>query len=104
VKTQYINFTTKSNSLIEMDIRDVNELMTSSKQAKLLGLTINSTLTGETHVENVINKLCTACYMIRNRRPFVSINTLKIIYYSYFHSLMTYSLIFRVIRHILTWF
>jgi hypothetical protein len=32
--------------------------------------------------------------MIRNIKPFMSVNTLKIIYYSYFHSVMTYDLIF----------
>jgi hypothetical protein len=57
-------------------------------------LSINSTLTWETHIENVINKLGIACYMIRNIKPFISANTLKIIYYSYFYSVMTYGLFF----------
>jgi hypothetical protein len=32
-------------------------------------------------------------YMIRNLKPMVSITTLKSVYYSYFHSIMTYRLI-----------
>jgi hypothetical protein len=32
--------------------------------------------------------------MIRAIKPYMSINTLKIIYFSYFHSVMTYGLIF----------
>jgi hypothetical protein len=32
--------------------------------------------------------------MIRSIKPFMSRNTLKIIYYSYFHSVMTYGLIY----------
>jgi hypothetical protein len=34
--------------------------------SKFLGLTITSTLTWETYIDSVKNKLCTACYMIRN--------------------------------------
>jgi hypothetical protein len=32
--------------------------------------------------------------MIRNIKPFMPVNTMKSIYYSYFHSVMTYGLIF----------
>jgi hypothetical protein len=45
-------------------------------------------------VEELINKLRSACYMIRNIKPLMSINTLKIIYHSYFHSVMTYGVIY----------
>jgi hypothetical protein len=48
-ENQCINFTTKKNRLIERDIGDVSELITNSKQAKFLGLTINSTLTWKTY-------------------------------------------------------
>jgi hypothetical protein len=32
--------------------------------------------------------------MIRNIKPFMPVNTMKTIYYSYFHPVMTYGLIF----------
>jgi hypothetical protein len=67
--------------------------ITNSKDIRFLGLIIENSLTGESHIEEVIKKLSTACYMIRNIKPFVSINILKIIYY-YFHSVMMYSLIY----------
>jgi hypothetical protein len=35
-----------------------------------------------------------ACYAIRAIKPFVSLNVLKIIYFSYVHSLMSYGIIF----------
>ena len=31
---------------------------------------------------------------MRSIKPYVTINTLKMIYYSYFHSVMTYGLLF----------
>jgi hypothetical protein len=94
----------KNNRVIERDIRNVSKFITSSNHTKFLGLTIDRTLTWERFIENVINKLCTVCYMIGNIKPFMSVNTLKFIYYSCFHSVMTYSLISGVIRDMLIWF
>jgi hypothetical protein len=54
-------------------------------------------LTWEGHIEEVIKKIkkfSTACYMLRNIKPFVSTNILKIIHYSYFQSVMTYGLMY----------
>jgi len=34
------------------------------------------------------------CYVMRLVKPYVTANTFKVIYYSYFHSIMTYGLIF----------
>jgi hypothetical protein len=93
-KMQYINFIIKNNTLTERDMGDISSLITSFNDTKFLRLTIDSTLTWERHIKNVINKLCTACYMIRNIKPFMSVNTLKIVYYSYFHSVMNFGLIF----------
>ena len=39
-------------------------------------------------------KLNSACYVMRSIKPYVATNTLKMIYYSYFHSIMTYGLLF----------
>jgi hypothetical protein len=80
VKTQYINFISKNNRLIQREIGDISEIITSTKQVKFLGLTITSTLTWETYIDNVKNKLCRACYMIRNIKPFMPVNTMKGIY------------------------
>jgi hypothetical protein len=38
-------------------------------------------------------KLNSVCYLIRNITPYMSLNTLKMMYYSFFHSVMTYGLI-----------
>jgi hypothetical protein len=46
------------------------------------------------HIEEIKKKLSSACYMIRNMKPIMSIITLKNVYYSYFHSIMTYGLIY----------
>jgi hypothetical protein len=51
-------------------------------------------LTWEGHIEEVIKKLSTACYMLRNIKPFIYTKILKMIYYSYFHSVVTYVLMY----------
>jgi hypothetical protein len=38
--------------------------------------------------------LCKACYLMRVIKPIMPIETLKVVYYSYFHSLLTYGIIF----------
>ena len=45
-------------------------------------------------MKDIKNKLRSACYVMRLVKPYVKANTLKVIYYSYFHSTMTYVLIF----------
>jgi hypothetical protein len=39
-------------------------------------------------------KLNKACYIARAMKPFLSLNSLKIIYHAYFYSVITYGLIF----------
>jgi hypothetical protein len=51
-------------------------------------------MTWHGHIKDLIKKLNTACYMIRNVKQIVSMETLKSVYYSYFHSVMTYGIMF----------
>jgi hypothetical protein len=91
-QTYYINFT--SIYKVERDLRDLGAIITSADYTKFLALIIEYSITWERHIDEVIKKLCRACYMIRNIKPIVSMNTLQSIYHSYFHSVMTYGLMF----------
>ena len=51
-------------------------------------------LSGKNHAEQITHKLSAACYAVRLVKPFMSQETLKIVYYAYFHSIMNYGLIF----------
>jgi len=62
-------------------------------ETKFLGLFINSNLSWKTHIECIKSTLSSACYAMGTVKPYISINTLKIIYYSYFHSIMTHGLL-----------
>ena len=55
---------------------------------EFLGLYINNNLSSKIRIESIKNKLSSACYVIRLVKPYVTANTLKVIYYSYFHSII----------------
>jgi hypothetical protein len=75
IKTYYINFTIKNK--VEKDTGDLGTIITTTNYTRFLGLTIQYSLTWERHIDDIIKKLCTACY-IRNIKPVVSMNTMHL--------------------------
>jgi hypothetical protein len=69
-------------------------LISSTSNLKVLGLIIGNTLTWKGHIEMIVPKLSAASFAVRAIKPFVSGDTLMMIHYSYFHSIMNYGLIF----------
>jgi len=61
---------------------------------KFLGITLDNTLTWKTHIDTIIPKLSFTCFAIEAVRPFLFQESLKRVYYSCFHSIMTYGIIF----------
>jgi hypothetical protein len=92
IKTNHINFTAKIK--VHRDMGDIGTVITSTDHTKFLGLTLEYAMTWERRIEEVIKKLSIACYMIININPVVSMKTLISIYHSYFHSAMSYGLMF----------
>ena len=58
-----------------------------------MGIIIESSLTWKEHVFPLVPKLSEACYLMRVVEPIMSIDSLKSVYYSCFHSLVTYRII-----------
>ena len=98
-KTQYVQFMTKSTSVNEICIGYNNTFITNTSNTEFLGLVITNSVTWNDHVTQLILKLSKACYVLRCIRPFMSQDALKSVYYSYFHSLITYSIILGVILY-----
>jgi len=59
-----------------------------------LGLTLGSTLSWKTHIDQLSSKLNAACYVIRCLKSVISIKNLSTIYFSYVHSIIAYGIIF----------
>jgi hypothetical protein len=51
-------------------------------------------LSWKNHIDELTVKLSKACYTVKSLRPFVSHESLRTIYYSYFHTVMSYGIIF----------
>ena len=62
--------------------------------SKSLGTNIVNSLSWTVHIELLILKLYAACYTLIAVSPFMSINNFRLIYFSYFHSFISYGIIF----------
>ena len=88
-KTQFMQFYTNHHKKLDFQISANDLIITNATSIKFLGLQLDNKL-----FELVI-KLNKACYTIRAIKPPVSQNVLIIsIYYSYFHSVLVYGVMF----------
>jgi hypothetical protein len=79
---------------LEMDIGLSHKQIFNSDCTKFLGLIIVNKLSWKDHIDYLTTKLSTTCFIMRVIKPLLSLNTLKMIYFSYIHSVMTYGIIF----------
>ena len=93
-KTHFMQFGNKNSPLIDLNIMHGNKKIANTCNTKFLGLTLDSMLSWKTHIHTIRPKLSTASFAIRTIKPFLSQDSLKMVYYSYFHSIMTYRIIF----------
>jgi hypothetical protein len=93
-KTTYLQFQTKNSQKIDLNITLLNNQITNSTNTKFLILTIEETLSWKCHINQTLSRLSSACYAIKVITPLMSEDTLKMIYHSYVHSIITYGIIF----------
>jgi hypothetical protein len=93
-KTQHMQFVTKTSSLIDLQIMYKNKKITNTCNIKFLGLTLDNTFSWKNHTHTIIPTLSSACFAVRAVKPFVAQESLKTVYFSYLHSIMTYVLVF----------
>ena len=93
-KTSLIQFLTKNSSHIPTSVGCDNNIKSSITNIKFLGIMIGNTLMWKSHVEMIIPKLSVAFVVVRAIKPFMMLDTLKMVYHSYFHSIIKYGVIF----------
>jgi hypothetical protein len=54
----------------------------------------DNTIMWKSHIEMIVMKLSVACFAVGAIKPFVIMDTLKMIYHSFFHSIINYGIIF----------
>jgi hypothetical protein len=59
----------------------------------MLGLTNDEKLSWKCHIKHVLTKFSSACYAIRIVTPLMAEETLRMIYFAYVHSLLSYGII-----------
>jgi len=99
-KTHLIQFSNKTHDDSTLNIIHYGKQVSKINEVKFLGLSINETLSWNTHVDLILPKLSSACYAMMIIKPYLSQQLLKVIYYFYFHSIMSYGVIFGDILRI----
>jgi hypothetical protein len=93
-KTELIKFKTKN--VLEQDTKVLydNTEISNSAFIKFLGVNIVNTLSWKIHIDSLLPKLSSACYAIKAVKPYVNQETLLMVYYAYFHSIIHFGVIF----------
>jgi hypothetical protein len=79
---------------VDINLTFDNKTTENKNQTKFLGIILDSTLKWSEHIESITPQLNAACYALRKLKHIVSQQTLLMVYYSYFHSIMSYGTIF----------
>ena len=61
---------------------------------KFRGMQLDNHLNWKDHIDQILPKLSTACYAVRQMHHICDENTKKSIYFAYFHSIIKYGIIF----------
>ena len=93
-KTCLLHFRHNNNIENTLTINCMNKTITNVPSVKFLGLLMHDTLSWDKHINQIASKLSSACYTVRVLTPLLSINALKMLYFSYANSIISYSIIF----------
>jgi hypothetical protein len=91
-RTHFLQFRTKNSQKLDLNITLLNKHITNTINIKFLGLTIDE-MSWKCHINHVLTKLSSTCYVIRTVTPHMAKETLRMIYFSYEHSILSYGII-----------
>jgi hypothetical protein len=89
-KTNSIKFATKNKTCPSLNIGSDNKLIEEVEANKFLGLQIDNNSNWKKHIEYTIPKLSSACFAMRTVIPLMTTDTLKLVYFAYFHTVLSY--------------
>jgi hypothetical protein len=93
-KTNIINFALIQSANPLLAVSFDNMIMNEVPEIKFLGIEIDNKLNWKSHLEYILPKLSSAVFIIRSLSYFMSSETLRMMYFSYFHSIIKYGIIF----------
>ena len=89
-KTFSLQFQTKNYIDNTLDINYLNKNIANLPHIQFLGLVVDDTLTWNNHIDQLISRLNSACYAVRAVNAMLSRKALKMLYFSYVHSIISY--------------
>jgi hypothetical protein len=93
-KTCCMKFAVKHDCTNKLRIKYNNKNLHEANNVKFLGMILDNAISWKNHTESLKGKLNKSSYIIRKSKQFLSITALKMVYYAFFHSMITYGLIF----------
>jgi len=93
-KTNMVKFCTIRSLNNEQQCPADNYLINEVANIRFLGLELDNNMNWKNHVAKILPQFSRACYAVRAMYCFSSLNTLKIIYFAYFHWVINYGIIF----------
>jgi hypothetical protein len=93
-KTNVMKFVPKNMPLCLLTISYKDKYVEEVVSTQFLGIHLDNHLNWKDHIDQSIPKLSAACYAVRQMYHFVNQNTLKSVYFAYFHSIVKYRIIF----------
>lgn len=93
-KSNFIYFNSFRERNYSLAIRLNNSLVRQSSNSKILGIIIDECLNWKVQIDDLYNKIQPLLYQIFKIRYIVYIDTLMMLYYGYFYSRVSYSIIF----------
>jgi len=95
-KTYFLQFLTKTDHEINMQVLFGNRKIATTQSLKFLGLTVDTSLIWKYHIGELTPGLNETCYAIVSIKLLMSLDVLRSTYFSYVHSIVSYGIIFWV--------
>jgi len=93
-KSNVIKFIPKNAVHIPLDTYYKDNLIDEVKSTVFLGMHIDNRMNSKNHVEQNLPKLIAACFLVRSFIHTFNPDTLPMVYFAYFHSVLQYGIIF----------
>jgi len=93
-KKHFIKFQIKKQNEAKTQIVVPNSINSNINSTTFSGLIIDNSLSWKDHITAITSKLNKAYYTIRLLKPFLPMDTLKMIYFLYAHYVLSYGIIF----------
>jgi hypothetical protein len=89
-----MKFTPSNRFNMAFQIMHQDKLLTEINHTKFLGLELDKNINWKNHIQKILPKLGSGCYLITKMSPFCNLTTLQMTYFAYFHSIIEFGIIF----------